>query len=44
MVSGSIAAWRDVFGQRCAPDAQWEIRDVANAMKSMLIDLGVYRE
>ena len=44
MVSGSIAAWRDVFRQRCAPDAQWEIRDVANAMKSMLIDLGVYRE
>ena len=44
MVSGSIAAWRDVFGQRCAPDAQWEIRDVANAMKSMLIDLGVYHE
>ncbi len=44
MVSGSIAVWRDVFRQRCAPDAQWEIRDVANAMKSMLIDLGVYRE
>ena len=44
MVSGSIAAWRDVFGQRCAPDAQWEIRDVANAMKSMLIDLGVYND
>ena len=44
MVSGSIAVWRDVFRQRCAPDAQWEIRDVANAMKGMLIDLGVYRE
>ena len=44
MVSGSIAVWRDVFRQRCAPDAQWEIRDVANAMKSMLIDLGVYND
>ena len=44
MVSGSIAVWRDVFRQRCAPDAQWEIRDVATAMKGMLIDLGVYRE
>ena len=44
MVSGSIAVWRDVFRQRCAPDAQWEIRDVATAMKSMLIDLGVYND
>ena len=44
MVSGSIAVWRDVFRQRCAPDAQWEIRDVAKEMKGMLIDLGVYRE
>lgn len=44
MVSGSIAVWRDVFRQRCAPDAQWEIRDVANAMKGMLIDLGVYND
>ena len=42
MVTGSIAAWRDVFWQRCAPDAQWEIRGVACAMRDLLKETGMY--
>jgi len=44
MVTGSIAAWKDVFWQRCAPDAQWEIRGVACAMRDLLKETGMYDE
>ena len=44
MVSGSIAAWRGMLRQRCAPDAQWEIRGVALAIRDMLTELGMYND
>jgi thymidylate synthase (FAD) len=39
MVTGSIAAWRHVLNQRCAPDAQWEIRAVAIEIKNILQEM-----
>ena len=44
MVSGSIAAWRGMLRQRCATDAQWEIRNVALAIRDMLSELGMYHD
>lgn len=44
MVSGSIAAWRGMLHQRCASDAQWEIRGVALAIKEMLVETGMYHD
>lgn len=44
MVSGSIAAWKFMLKQRCAPDAQWEIRNVALAIRDMLSELGMYHD
>lgn len=39
VVTGNLRTWREFLIKRCHPRAHWEIREAANEIKDILIDL-----
>ena len=40
IVTGDESAWRSVFSLRCAPDTQWETRELMEGIRDEMVDLG----